>query len=129
MAKRSRTVRVPLYHASTVVFLIGWSAAEVQKKYDVDRLDGTYGGAILETSAYGVLVLWLVDASDMPSLAHEAVHAAGRILDLHGVKLDPSNDEPMAYLVSWIMAEGLKTSELQTRRSRGLSKTNTRVSV
>ena len=38
-------------------------------------------------------------------IAHEAVHAAHFLLKDVGVKITPDNDEPLAYLVQWIVDE------------------------
>lgn len=36
------------------------------------------------------------------TVAHEALHITRMILDSRGVKFDPHNDEPFAYMVGWI---------------------------
>jgi hypothetical protein len=38
-------------------------------------------------------------------IAHEAVHAANYILSDRGVLCDHDNDEPLAYLVEWVVSK------------------------
>ena len=40
---------------------------------------------------------------DVGRIAHEAIHAKNLIFKWVGIKNDPNNDEPEAYLVQWIV--------------------------
>ena len=51
------------------------------------------------------------------TIAHEAFHAAFRILDRAGVKPDVNNQEPFAYLLSWVVDAVNKTVEQDKQRN------------
>jgi hypothetical protein len=38
-------------------------------------------------------------------VAHEATHVATALMTLRGINFDAKNDEPMAYLVEWVVDE------------------------
>lgn len=43
---------------------------------------------------------------DISAVAHEAVHCANALLERRGMRASPSeNDEPLAYMVQWIVRE------------------------
>lgn len=42
------------------------------------------------------------------TIAHEAIHAANLLLDARGVVITQNNDEPLTYLVDWIIDEVYK---------------------
>lgn len=60
--------------------------------------------------------VWVLRQKDramtLDSLAHEAVHAALRILHTRGVKVDPDNDEALTYLVGHIVRETVRMFRL-----------------
>lgn len=62
--------------------------------------DGGYAGhtsAVSDGSTIKILI-WLSKRN--PELAsHECFHAAGICMNWHGIKYDPKNDEPFAYLL------------------------------
>lgn len=49
--------------------------------------------------------IWVADVKNSASLAHECIHAATRCLNQSGVEIHADNDEPLAYLVTWMMKE------------------------
>ena len=42
------------------------------------------------------------------NLSHEFVHAINRIFDCRGVQHDPHNDEPFAYMMTYLMTQAKK---------------------
>jgi len=52
--------------------------------------------------AHHNLIVWVSDSTDINTVAHEAVHAAIRVLDYCGITFDAKNDEALAYLVGYI---------------------------
>jgi hypothetical protein len=38
-------------------------------------------------------------------IAHESLHAVSYIFDFHGIVMDCKNDEPIAYLLEWVVEE------------------------
>jgi hypothetical protein len=99
-------------------FLIGWSDAAFARfmkrnfNHDIEGTHTTDGATYwLETEdGASTILIWTrnkAGALFYEVLAHECVHAAVRCLDTRGVKLDPSNDEPLAYLVSTLMRKAL----------------------
>jgi len=49
--------------------------------------------------------IWVEDKKNSASLAHECIHVALRCLNTSGVHIDCDNDEPLAYLVTWLINE------------------------
>ena len=48
----------------------------------------------------------------LPIIVHECVHMAWIILRTCGVRISPSNDEPLAYLTAWLVGEFLGLHDL-----------------
>ena len=61
----------------------------------------------------GVLIRFFNKEESMQpwNIAHEAIHAAGRILQYVGVEADFENDEAFAYLTTWIVKCCCKVKE------------------
>ena len=104
---------IPLYRGKLIV-IISNCVEEVQRiipefnprgfyahtylfNYRVDKADGEEG--------YGLVFNF--DHEDPPItpgvIAHESLHAVNMILDNRGVVEDFNNDEPVAYLLEWIV--------------------------
>lgn len=49
--------------------------------------------------------LWCSSLKEWPTLAHEAVHIAGGVLENRGVKFASDNDEALAYTMEFILRE------------------------
>lgn len=105
---------VPLFTGTSLHVCVGHNLNEVYKATDIagglapKGYEPEHWGAIAfeadRNDNHGVFVLLRPDAK--PSIiAHEAVHLANYILSHAGVKLDPQNDEPQAYLVGWLVDE------------------------
>lgn len=58
------------------------------------------------------------------TVAHEAVHIVNMVFKHAGIKYDPANDEPQAYLTGWIVGEIHKayTELKQQKQTRGKTK-------
>lgn len=54
---------------------------------------------------YGI---WIDDIKNVGHLAHEVFHLVGFILNDRGVKYDPDNDEPFAYLIEHLIKVFIK---------------------
>jgi len=50
----------------------------------------------------GTIFLYLNPDSDVPTIVHECIHTANRIVNKIDYSIDPNNDEPYAYLVDYI---------------------------
>lgn len=55
----------------------------------------------------GTIVIWTHDKKGIPELAHECLHAANMCLGSRGVEVDLENDEPVAYLLAWLLEKAL----------------------
>lgn len=49
--------------------------------------------------------IWVGDADNSSTLAHECIHAAVQCLCTTGVEINQYNDETLAMLVTWLMKE------------------------
>jgi len=49
--------------------------------------------------------IWINKKNNPSSLAHECIHADTRCLNESGFTIICDNDEPLAYLVTWLMKE------------------------
>jgi len=87
------------------------AAAEIGRLgHGTESLDGAYEAFAGKIPNFAggqtpVFVLLLNGPIRAKVLAHECVHLANFILDHAGVAADHANDEPMAYLVEWLMGE------------------------
>ena len=54
---------------------------------------------------------------DPGTIAHEAFHATYEILDRAGVKSDVNNQDPFAYLLTWVVDAVTKTVEQDKKRN------------
>lgn len=68
-------------------------------------------GAYCCTDQKGKLAIVIGD-EDVVALAHECLHAANLTFKLIGAKVDVDNDEPHAYLFSWLFQNALIESGL-----------------
>lgn len=74
--------------------------------FDVDTVDGCLFYECYEK--HGVFLLCVFDGN-VSTLAHEAFHAAVRILHHAGVPLQPNEaNEAHAYLIEFIVSKGLE---------------------
>lgn len=50
------------------------------------------------------------------TVAHEAVHVVNMIYDYSGIRHDPKNDEPQAYLTGWIVGEIHRAAKMKNKK-------------
>lgn len=91
---------VPLYGVTLVVA----TDIEEASHLGVD-IDPNHGASVcIATHINGtkeVVAVFRPDHMGNDTVAHEATHAAWRILDLVGITVDSDNHEALAYLVGW----------------------------
>jgi hypothetical protein len=46
-----------------------------------------------------------IDSMSANSIAHEAMHCTSEIMEYHGIKHDPNNDEPFCYLIGFVVGK------------------------
>ncbi|WP_145586620.1 hypothetical protein [Yersinia kristensenii] len=98
-------ISVPLYG---VQIIICSSAEAADKKFGHGFLYKNYAAqvCVIECEKTGISKVTI--CFDSPKnyntevLSHECVHAAWRVLDLVGIRVSYSNQEPLAYLTGWI---------------------------
>lgn len=100
------------------LFCLGWKPEQYiefcKDKFDytpsIENCDGEH--VLIESRGIGFQhVIWTrrkAGPKFYPTLAHECLHAAIKTLEYNGVKLDPNNDEPLAYLLSNLMRKALE---------------------
>ena len=106
--------KVPLYR-STFIFT---SDVELfKKRFNIDCLEGYAGAASANGEEFGI---WLPSddgAVRMSDLAHEAFHCAIDIAERVGLEIHVcSNNEAVAYLITWITETVLDCLHLETER-------------
>jgi hypothetical protein len=50
-------------------------------------------------------IVFQIDSLSANSIVHEAMHCTSQIMEYHGVKHDPNNDEPFCYLIGFIVGK------------------------
>lgn len=96
-------------------FYLGWKPNAVEKNlatlFSFDSLNLGGNGRTLEcqnSEGKRVIAIWIKSKGDIPTLAHECVHAAHFCLSHKGVKTTKSNDEPLAYLTEALVRAALE---------------------
>ena len=120
MALRKKTIRLPIYKAS-ITFIETGSLKELKDKFGIDEGWGKIFGHsfCMEDDEHNlscnVFILLNVNDKELSpgDVAHECVHTANTIFNLRKMKLDVDNDEPYAYLVSWLVDECYKFFEFK----------------
>jgi hypothetical protein len=90
------------------------NAVKSELKYDLGELvihKTEYGLIFFIPDKYESIVIWTKtnsSKSSISALAHESTHAAMKVLKSRGVKLHPSNDEPLCYMVEFIFNKCLR---------------------
>lgn len=100
----AKLFRVPIYGSSLVICPTIESA---QKRYSPEDMS-TASQAYVTTMEMGgylehVIVFRDIRSESANTIAHEALHAAWRILDEVGVTVDKPNHEALAYLLGWVV--------------------------
>ena len=94
------------------------NAVKAELKHDLGELvihRTEYGLIFFIPDKYQSIVIWTKannTKSSVSALAHEATHAATKVLKSRGVKLHPTNDEPLCYMVEFIFNKCLRHMSL-----------------
>lgn len=48
------------------------------------------------------VIIWIDKKGELDTFAHELIHAINNTFYNKGIQLDTENDEPQAYLMSWL---------------------------
>jgi len=104
-----KVVDIPIYHGKLVLILSGdmdYVRSHIED-FDCERVFAHawhFEWKPESMEAFG-MVLNFRDRSNMThgAIAHEASHLASYIASSRGIVADFENDEPVAYLVSWIV--------------------------
>lgn len=106
--KKGWSFDVPIYGGSFRLF-VGSDSAD--KYYGTSTGGGegfsAYVTTMEDSDGYQEVVMVFSTIGDFAhdTLAHECLHAAWRILEIHGVHVDRSNHEALAYLLGWMYAK------------------------
>lgn len=112
---RQLKIKMPLFPSTIRVF---FDLAEYITSYPhVSHIDFSCYKAFVQEQRNGICMV-LINYSDAV-LAHESVHAAYAVLNYTGVKVDYTNDEPLAYCVERIF------KKVQEHRFKELAKDET----
>jgi len=92
-------------------FFIGWDWQKFRKAmvyWEAERPKASPPlGYCLNVWADRRSYIWVTDRKNYPTLAHECIHGATACLNQSGVNIDCENDEPLTFLVTWMMKEAL----------------------
>lgn len=112
------------FHYKAPLYGVGMSViTSLEEAKDIGfEIHDNHGACVFigETDAgiSNVVALFRPDHLTPNTMAHEATHAAWRILDLVGTKVTSKNHESLAYLVGWVMdcftEAATRTTELLT---------------
>lgn len=105
------TIEIPLYYLDVVVIIDDWEQAN--KKFKLDIKESEYNADALtieddNTSLNEVYLLLKSNYLDYWTIIHELMHLVSAICKLKGIKMDPKNDEPLAYMQAFLGQEILK---------------------
>lgn len=107
-----KTFEIPIYFID-VILVIHDDFELIDKKYKLNLREGFDGDDPNECHALTcihpkynekseIYVLFKPKWLDIDTLSHEITHIISNISVLKGIVLDPSNDEPLAYLTGYI---------------------------
>jgi hypothetical protein len=98
MSEKIYRAKVPLY--GTYLMLVVSDDVRAYHRQHCDRDDN-----VIAFTAWikGRLSIIIPPDAKIGTIAHEVVHAAAEALDHHGAKWGVKNQEPLCYLITWIM--------------------------
>lgn len=105
---KKKIIKIPLYRGLFII-LISNSIDEINKLFPSFVDDDLYAHASMDyyrdEEAY-IMVLNFNDSRPITNavIAHEAFHLANFLADRRGIMRD-NNDEPLAYLIEWMVEE------------------------
>lgn len=102
------TIELPIYYLDIVVIIDNWDIAN--KKFKLQLKEQDFGGKALtieddDLSLGEIYLLLKSDSLDYWTICHELFHLISAICKVRGIKMDVENDEPLAYLQSYIGQE------------------------
>ena len=107
-----KSIQIPLYGGRLVMIFSNCSEKIKKTIPNWDKeTDEIYGSAwyinYKDRQGFAMILNFDSDRAKIThgTIAHEAVHLAHYIADERGIKLDLNNDEPITYLVGWIVDE------------------------
>jgi hypothetical protein len=80
-------------------FCPGWKRKDVETFFGVSIMEDANGVTL--ASGNGIII-WIESTDDLDALCHESIHAAKFLFGQKGVLPSNENDEPLAYLATWI---------------------------
>lgn len=105
MAALEFVIPIDVY-ACKILVVVTDDREKTYKKHNIKPTNGLASCYIKPVGSKYLCLLRFDKNSISPNLiTHECVHAAIHILDCVGVKLDPDNDEPLAYLVTYLFSK------------------------
>lgn len=98
--------KVPIYNGN-IIIVITDNFSEYLKKVDnyYSSDDDECFGMVTTTDKHYLMLIKTSYKDDYGIVAHEAIHLANRILESRGIVISTSNDEALAYLVTYIIRE------------------------
>lgn len=109
----NKRIKIPLYFQKLRIIQTD-NFEEVHKNY---RLDGNidYAGITID-AGYEIVVVFNKEVT--PSLvAHEALHVCSIVFKNIRCEYERDNDEPIAYLLGWVVEQIHKTIEVYDKRT------------
>lgn len=100
--RRIHKLKVPLY---PITFFYCSESKPLEIKYDLERAVDDVGGYCWSPHDNLEVAMYLPHQNGtviIGDLAHEAFHVAMRIAGKMNIQVHPGNNEPVAYLISWI---------------------------
>lgn len=106
---KKRTIPIPIYNGKLVIIITD-NLQSIEEEYNLTSTEGCSAVAFATTNKSGgtihVMAFKGVPTEDV--VAHESLHITNDILASCHAKLDPHNDEPQAYLLSWVVRQYYK---------------------
>jgi len=102
---RTKTKKIPLYTGKLTIIQTEKeeTLSDVAKVLNIDFDVSNYDGmACIDKHNY---IVAFIDKTTPSIIAHESIHAVGFIFQEHNIRMDANNDEPIAYLLEWIVRE------------------------
>jgi len=111
--------KIPLYGGKIAVkFYTDKTEAEMADWYNIPDLSRFDAVALSKNNSPEYLILAHAYRLTPGIIAHESKHILNYIFIDKGIKLDPANDEPECYLLSWIVNrvyEAVKKNNLKVK--------------
>ena len=102
---RTKRKKIPLYTGKLIIIQLEEkeSMDDITKMYNIDfDMSGFNGMAFRDNRNY---IIAFSEEANSSIIAHESLHAVSYIFQDHVMRMDCENDEPIAYLLEWIVSE------------------------